>query len=486
MSRRDPHQVGEGLQTLPPFGPVSVPKHRAIAKLQLARVTTGILAAMLWSIAAVAFAQKSSPNENPAAKADTEPSVYAVEGAKIFTLAGAPIENGTVLIRDGKIAAVGANVSVPADARVIDAKGLEVYPGFFDPVTQLGLSEISAVRATNDVSELGEFDPELVAMTAVNPASAHIGVTRASGITEVLVTPGVRGFDSFGDNSVIAGQASVLNLAGWTNEQMTLRASAAMVINWPSVESSAFDFETFTVVERPYSEVKAEYEKRIYALSDLLDSARHYAQAVEKGSTRNFQRDLKLEALIPVVKGKLPVLVVAESARDIRNSVEFCTKQNLKMILAGGTEAWREKDLLKQKNIPVILGPTMRLPNEEDYPYDKPMTQPSELAAAGIPMAFASFDTSFSRRLSQQAGNAVAYGLPHDEALRAVTLNAAKMLGLDDQFGTIEPGKLANIFVTDGDPLEIRTQVRYLFINGRLTSLDNRHFELYEQYRKRP
>ncbi|MGB9336949.1 MAG: amidohydrolase family protein [Candidatus Acidiferrales bacterium] len=453
---------------------------------RFASVSAAILVAMLWTVTAIATPQNSSPGANGRTGADNEPSVFAIRGAKIFTLAGAPIEGGTVLIRDGKIAAVGSNVNVPADAKVIDAKGLEVYPGFFDPVTQLGLSEISAVRATNDVSELGEFDPELVAMTAVNPASAHIGVTRASGITEVLVTPGVRGFDSFGENSVIAGQASVLNLAGWTNEQMTFRASAAMVLNWPSVESSTFDFETFKVVERPYSEVKAEYEKKVYALSDLLDRARHYAQAVEKGSAQNFERDLKLEALIPVVEGKLPVLVVAESARDIRNSVEFCTKQNLKMILAGGTEAWREKDLLKQKNIPVILGPTMRLPNEEDYPYDKPMTQPSELAAAGIPIAFASFDTSFSRRLSQQAGNAVAYGLPHDEALRAVTLNAAKMLGLDDQFGTIESGKLANIFVTDGDPLEIRTQVRYLFIKGRFTSLDNRHSELYEQYRKRP
>jgi imidazolonepropionase-like amidohydrolase len=156
------------------------------------------------------------------------------------------------------------------------------------------------------------------------------------------------------------------------------------------------------------------------------------------------------------------------------------------MILAGGAEAWRVKDLLKQKNVPVILGPTMSVPNEEDYPYDKPMTQPSELAAAGIPIAFASFDTSFSRRLSQQAGNAVAYGLPHDEALRAITLNAAKMLGVDDQLGTIETGKLANIIVTDGDPLEIRTQVRYLFINGRLTSLENRHTDLYDKYRKRP
>lgn len=422
----------------------------------------------------------------PAVAADAEPSVYAIEGAKIFTVAGAPIENGTVIIRDGKIAAVGANVNVPADAKIIDAKGLELYPGMFDPVTQTGIEEVSAVRATLDNSEIGEYNPDLVAWTAVNPSSAHIAVTRASGITHVVVAPGTSGLDSFGSSGVIGGQASALNLAGWTNEEMTLRPSVAMVVNWPSLESAQFNYDTYEVRERPFTEVKDEYQRKVYALGDLLDRARHYAQAAEKGSPRNFERDLKLEALVPVVHGKLPALVLAQSARDIRNAVDFCDKQNLKMILAGGTEAWKVKDLLKQKNIPVILGPSMQLPNREDDPYDKPMTMASELAAAGIPIAFASFDFSFSRRLSQQAGNAVAYGLPHDEALRAVTVNAAKMFGLDDQIGTIEPGKQANLIVTDGDPLEIRTQLKFLFIKGKPASLDNKHLELYEKYRKRP
>jgi imidazolonepropionase-like amidohydrolase len=182
----------------------------------------------------------------------------------------------------------------------------------------------------------------------------------------------------------------------------------------------------------------------------------------------------------------LPLLVIAAEARDIRNAVEFCTKRNLKMILADGAQAWKVKDLLKEKKIPVILGPTERLPDEEDAPYDKPMSQPAELYAAGIPFAFSSFGFSFSRRLSQFAGTAVAYGLPHDEALKAVTVNAAKMFGLDDQLGSIEAGKIANIIVTNGDPLEIRTEVRYLFIKGQLTSTANRHRDLYEQYRKRP
>ena len=419
------------------------------------------------------------------ALAQPAPGVYAIQGAKVYTLAGPPIEGGTVIIRNGKISAVGAHLEIPADAQVIDAKGLEVYPGLFDPVTQVGLTEIGQVVATVDVNELGDFNPELVAATAVNPSSAHIAVTRASGITHVVAAPGAPGFELSG-GGIVTGQASAFNLAGWTMEEMQIQRSVAMVINWPSIQTRSFDFASFSYKEKPYADAKKEYDKSINDLSDWLDRARHYAQAKVKGSPALYERDLKLEAMIPVVEGNLPVLVIAGKSRDIRNAIDFCAKQNLKMILADGSEAWKVKDLLKEKKIPVILGPTEQLPEEEDDPYDKPMSQPAELNAAGIPIAFSSFGTSFSRRLSQYAGTAVAYGLPHDEALKAVTVNAAQMLGLGDRFGTLEPGKIADLIVTTGDPLEIRTQVRYLFINGQLTSTANRHRDLYEQYRKRP
>ena len=416
---------------------------------------------------------------------NAKPAAYAIKGGKVFTLAGAPIENGTVVIRDGKIAAVGANIEIPAGAQVIDATGLEVYPGMFDAATQIGLGEISQVSATLDVTELGNYNPELVAATAVNPASAYIPVTRASGITEVIAAPGTAGFDAQG-GGLITGQASAFNLAGWTMEDMQLNRSVAMVINWPSIQTRTFDFATFSIKEKAYSDAKKEYDKSVNELSDWLNRARHYAQAKEKGSPALYERDLKLESLVPVVQGKLPVLVIADDERDIRNAVEFCTKQNLKMILGSGAEAWKVKDLLKEKKIPIILGPTERIPDKEDTPYDKPMTQPSELFAAGIPFAFSSFGTSFSRRLPQYAGASVAYGLPHDEALKAVMLNAAQIFGLGDQLGTLEAGKLGNVIVTNGDPLEIQTQVKYLFIKGQLTSLANRHSDFYEQYRKRP
>jgi imidazolonepropionase-like amidohydrolase len=445
--------------------------------MRIRRISFAIAIAALTGLAAIL--------QIAAAQAPTAPSVYAIKGAKVYTIAGAPIENGIVVIRDGKIAAVGANVAIPSDAQVIDATGLELYPGLFDPVTQIGLNEISQVSATMDTVELGDYNPELVAATAVNPASAHIAVTRANGITHVIAAPGTAGFDASG-GGLITGQASAFNLAGWTMKDMQINQSVAMVINWPSIQTRAFDFATFSFKEKSFDDAKKEYDKSVNELSDWLDRARHYAQAKEKGSAALYERDIKLEALVPVIEGKMPVLVIADDHRDIKNAVDFCTKQNLKMILGSGAEAWRVKDLLKEKKIPVVLGPTERLPEQEDTAYDKPMTQPSELLAAGIPFAFSSFGTAFSRRLPDYAGTAVAYGLPHDEALKAVTINAAKMFGIDSEVGTIETGKLANLIVTNGDPLEVQTQVKFLFIKGQLTSLDNRHLDLYEQYRKRP
>jgi imidazolonepropionase-like amidohydrolase len=413
-------------------------------------------------------------------------NVYAITHAKIFTVSGSAIEDGTLVIRDDKIAAVGAAVEVPAGAQVIDAKGLHVYPGLFDPITQMGLREIGAVSATVDSTETGSYNPDVVASEAVLPSSEHIPVTRASGITEVLAVPASGGLDSFGSRGVLGGQASAIHLAGWTLSDMLLKKSVAMVLNWPEIQMRTFDFATFTRKEKPFTEAKQEYEKQVNELTDWLDRARHYAVALGHGGTSDYQRDLKLEALVPVTRGELPVLVFADRARDIRNAVEFCEKQKLKMILAGGIEAYKMKDLLRSKSIPVILRPTLTEPIDEDDAYDRVLSQPAELTAAGVKFAFGSFDNSFARRLGQQAANAVAYGLQYQEALKAVTLYPAQILGLADQVGTLDTGKIANVIVTTGDPLELTTDVKYLFIKGQLTSLDNRHKSLYDKYSKRP
>jgi len=420
------------------------------------------------------------------AQTESQRSSYVITHAKIFTLAGSPIEDGTLVIRDGKIAAVGSSVEVPAGAQVIDAKGLQVYPGLFDAITQMGLSEISAANATVDSTETGSYNPDVVAATAVSPSSEHIPVTRASGITEVLAVPASGGFDSGGGRGILGGQASAIHLAGWTIDELLIKKSAAMVLNFPEIQTVTFDFSTFSRKEKPYTEAKQEYERQINELTDWIARARHYAQAMEKGSVSKYDRDLKLEALAPVVRGELPVLVFADRARDIRNAVEFCDKQKLKMILAGGGEAYKVKDLLRSKDIAVILRPMLSLPEEEDDPYDRELSQPAELAAAGVQFAIASFDNSFARRLGQNAANAVAHGLPYDQALRAVTINPAQIFGLGGQIGTLEQGKIANVIVTNGDPLELTTDVKYLFIRGQLTSLENKHHRLYEKYLNRP
>lgn len=400
--------------------------------------------------------------------------VYVIRGARIVTLAGAPIEKGTLVIRDGRISEVGPDVAVPAEAEIIEAEGLEVYPGIMDAISQLGLTEVGAVPVTNDTVELGDFNPQIRAATAVHPASEHIPVARASGITHAVAAPA----SSFG----IAGQASLVNLDGWTVEEMTISPSVGMVLRWPSLETQEFDFNTFEIKKLKFEDVKKKYDERVEKLEDWIDDARRYSRAAAAGG----EKDLKLEALARVVTKDLPFLVVADEERDIRAAIEFASERDLRMVLLSGRDSWKVKDLLREKAIPVILGPTLALPATEDTPYDKPFTTASELQAAGVRVIFASFSSSNSRLLPHEVGNAVAYGLPWEEGLKGITLYPAQLFGVADSLGSIEEGKTANLVVTDGDPLEIRTEVRYLFINGKLVSLENKHRGLYEKYRARP
>lgn len=394
-------------------------------------------------------------------------------------MAGTPIERGSLVISGGKIVALGTTATVTAGTRIIDARGLEIYPGFVDAFSDMGLREVGSNPGTEDTSELGSYNPQLIAATAINPDSALIPVARSNGITHTLAVSGWGG-------SAISGQAAAIHLAGWTVDEMLVRRSAAMVCTWPGLDTRGFDFATFTTRHRPFSEAKREYDKAIGTLTEWIDRARRYSLTMRDSAQKEVVRDLKLEALAPVVRGELPLLIVAIRQRDIRNAVEFCERQKLKMILAGGFEAWKVKDLLKARNIPVILGSPYILSPDEDAGYDDLYSNPGILAAAGVKIAFGSFDASSSRRVPYYAASTVPYGLPHDEALKALTLYPAQILGIDDQLGTIEPGKIANLIVTTGDPLAIPTEVRYLFIKGQLVDTDNKQRQLYEKYRKRP
>ncbi len=408
---------------------------------------------------------------------------YAIRGARLHTLAGPTIDAGTIVLRDGRIVSVGTAVEIPPDAQVIDGMGLTVSPGFFDAMSQLGLTEIDAIAATNDFAEIGEFNPQLYTATAVHHASEHLPVARANGITHAGAAPGSSG--GFGGSaSIITGQMSVIGLSGWTIEEMLIAKSVGVLVNWPTMNTASFDFGASAFRTRAFADVRADYEKKVASLRDYLQQARRYVAARDGGQP--VETDLRFEALRDVLSGKLPVIARAHTDRDIRNVVEFCRQQQLKLVIAGGDQAWKAADVLAKAQVPVILGPTLALPGTEDEPYDKPLSRVGELHKAGVKVALSTFNSADSRTLPYEIGSAVPYGLPWEDALKAITRYPAEILGLGDRLGTLEPGKLANLVVTNGDPLELRTTVVHVFVAGQPVSLANRHLSLYELYRSRP
>lgn len=417
-----------------------------------------------------------------------------IRGGEVVTMAegsGASAVRGDVLVRDGRIAAVG-DVSAGADATVIDATGLTVYPGFVDAMNQIGLVEISSISATVDGAEMGGYNAHLTAATAIHPASEVIPVTRETGVAYSLVVPRP------GNDGVVGGRAALVKLDGWTVEEMAITDSAAMFIAWPEVQTRTFDFATFTVKEAPYTEAKKTAEKKVEELRDWLDAARHYAQA-EQADSKRLETDLQLEWLAKVLPASeggegMKVLVAANAKSDIEAAVEFAEEQGLGIVLAGARDAWMVKEMLAEKGIPVIVGLVAALPGETDAPYDRPFRKAAELIDAGVSVAFGSAASSSSgpsgphsaRTLPFEVGMATAYGLDPTAGLVALTRAPAEMLGLADEMGTIEVGKLANLIVVEGDPLDIRSQVRHLVLGGVEVSTDNKHRQLYERYRSRP
>jgi len=411
---------------------------------------------------------------------------FLLRGGTIHTLSGAPIDNGSVLVRNGKIIGAGKDIAAPKGIKVIEIKGLQVYPGMIDAATEIGLAEVDGVRETLDIREIGRFNPQLVALTAVNPSSEHIPVTRANGITTAATLP---------QGELISGQVSLIHLDGWTTDEMAVSRTAALHLRIPSIQVSTRPVQPEEGAAPPpaaapttFAAAKQNFDKQITELNEFFDSARRYREA-KNAKAAGFRPDLKLEAMIPVLEGKEPVLVTAIREREIRDAIAFADKQKIKMILCQAPEAYKVIKEIQQRDIPVILGPTLELPLNEDDPYDRAYTTPAELQKAGIKFAIGTFSGTASlssRNLPYQAAQAVAFGLPHEEALKAITRNAAEIWGVGDRMGTIEEGKWADLVITDGDPLETKTQIRQLFIKGKAVDLDNKQKQLYEKYLNRP
>ncbi|HMG34683.1 MAG TPA: amidohydrolase family protein [Blastocatellia bacterium] len=434
----------------------------------------------VYGVAAVFIAGVFLAVSHFSVSAQSRTETYAIRNARIVTVTGAVIENGTVVISAGKITAVGAGVAVPSGARIIDASGMSVYPGMIDSGTEIGLTEIGSVAGSVDTGEIGENNANIHVDVAIHPDSSHVAVTRVNGITTALTAP--RGGE-------ISGQSALINLDGWTPREMVLKSRVAMHINWPGAQGRGFEF-AFAQQQRSVTEVRREQDRRIEALKKIFNDAKAYADAkdarAKDPSLPKQDMDLKLDALVPVVRGQIPIVVNVNTERDIKRVIQFTDELKLKLIIAGGVEAYKVADQLKAKNIPVLVGPLYRMPNNEDDPYDSAYANAGMLFKAGVKIAFQTSSSAESRDLPYQAGMASAFGLPKEEALKAVTIYPAEIFGVADKIGSIEVGKVANLIVTDGDPLEIRTQIKHLFINGHEVPLSSRHTELYERFKARP
>jgi imidazolonepropionase-like amidohydrolase len=399
-----------------------------------------------------------------------EAGTFLIRGGTVVTVSGQTLPNASVLIQDGRIAAVGQNVTAPAGAVTIDATGKFVYPGLFDGYTPLGLSEIGGIATMNLRSEIGDYNPHNRAIVAINLDSEMLGVTRANGVTNVLTAP---------SSGIISGQAALIHTAGWTWEDIAVETTAAYVINYPRVPSFQFGPAPEEAADRAARE---RVDEAIRDLKLTLTKARDYERTRAAGAPLS---DQEYEALRPLIRGEIPALVSADEEEQIRAVVALADTFDIDLIINGAGDAWKVADLLAQHDIPLVLGSIQSNPGS-DEPYDAVFAAPGVLHRAGVKFAFSTGSGSGARHVPYHAALAVAFGLPADAALRALTLTAAEIFGVADRLGSIEQGKLANLFIATGDPLDVRTQVTDVFIKGRRVPADDRHRRFYEKYNGRP
>jgi len=428
---------------------------------RLQTILTLATAAAMPSLAQAAVPAPAPPQERS----------VALIGATIHPVDGPDIINGAIVFSGGKITALGAGVTVPSDAERIDVAGKHIYPSLIDANTNIGLTEIGAVRATNDGSETGSINPNVKAEVAVNPESEIIPVTRSNGVLVVLTSP---------TGGVISGTSALLRLDGWTWEDMTIKAPVAMHLNWPNMRPI-----TAWWVEESDEKQLERRDEQLKAVRQAFADARAYRTAKKAGSPAP-EHDSRWEAMIPVLEGALPVIVEANDIQQIQAVVAFAEAEKIKIIIRGCYDAPLCVELLKKSNIPVIVDGIHRLPTRDDEPYDAPFTVPERLRSAGIRYCITGGGgASNVRNIPYHAATAASYGLPRDEALKAITLYPAQILGVNDRVGSLAVGKDATLFVADGDILAIPTQVELAFIDGRKIDLSDRQKALWEKYKEK-
>lgn len=406
-------------------------------------------------------------------------------GATVHTVSGGTLSAGQVLVRDGRIAEVGSAVSA-AGATRIDLTGQHLYPGLICLDTVLGLTEIEAVRATEDQTEVGEYHPDVESWIAVNPDSELLPVTRANGIAY---------FEPVPEGGIVAGQSGLLAVEGWTSEQMLIQKPLGLHVFWPALVLDTTPREKvpnkakFKSLEEQAKERRAKLQNTL----EFFEQAKAYVKAKDaaaNGAGPAPQKVPAWEAMVPYVRGELPIVIHADEVRQIRSALSWAATNQYKIILAGGRDAAMAVDLLEGKKVPVIYEHTFTLPVRDTESYDVHFATPGVLHRAGVPVCFSiglsSFEAPSARNLPYLAAQAMAFGLPADEALKGITLYPAQLAGVADRLGSIEAGKVATLFSADGDILDIRANVKRMWLAGREISLESKHTRLYEKYKNRP
>lgn len=391
---------------------------------------------------------------------------WAITGGTIYTLGPQGIiENGTVIIEDGKIVAVGENVDIPADAVRVDAKGKIVTPGIFDPMSQFGVVEVSQVASTRDASQDTHFSAAFNVAAAINPRSVLIPVNRIAGVTRAMVSP-----SGAGDDHVISGQGVLMDL-GSTVHFVHKNPAAMFALLGEAGARHAGGSRAVALL------------KLREALQDTSDYVKHRG-AFNSNQRRDYALSrLDLQALVPVLRGELPLVVQVNRASDIKAALKLAEDFDLDLIVAGGAEAWMVAEELAAANVPVLLNPFEDLPTHFES-LGSTLHNAARLQKAGVLIAFATGDTHNARKLTQAAGNAVSYGLPWKAALKALMLNPAKIYGVADKVGTLEAGKIADVVVWEGDPLELTTYADQVFIAGKNIPMVSRQTLLRDRYMK--
>lgn len=452
---------------------------RSLCALLLAAITAGAQAPII--------DPQLGPNISPSDKvllAPFElPARYLLRGTTVHTVSGKVIENGEVLVVDGVIQEVGTDLDAPVQSE-IDLTGMHLYPGLISAASPLGLLEIGAVRASRDYSEVGTYTPDIEAWLAVNPDSELIPVARAGGVAYSLVVP--RG-------GIVAGQSGLIQLDGWGMEAMAFAKPVALHLYWPSARLNTRSKERMSDPKKWKSadDQHKDRLKKIEEITEFFADARSYQKAkTNSKNNHEFIETPAWEAMLPYVHGKRPVFVHADDLRQIKAAINWASTNQVKIVICGGEDAWRAPELLKTNNVPVIYEHTLERPSRDTDAHDQPFKTPAQLQQAGVEFALTlgmgRFSASIARDLSHAAAHASRYGLADEDAIRAITLTPARILGVANRIGSIEKGKLASMIATDGPLLDIRTNVKRMWIAGQEVNLESRHTRLYERYRKRP